>query len=170
MNGKKTFLPIRVKRNQGRRKELRPLGFTLTELMFAILVAGLIIAIAVPLYSGAIQKARVGEVIADIKQIEGELEKFRFNPPGDLPLSLATIGMDTLRDPWGNPYQYLNIEAGANPGAVRKDKNLVPLNTDFDLYSMGKDGLSVAPLTAGASRDDIIRAGNGAFLGIATDF
>lgn len=149
---------------------MRPQGFTLIELMFAILVAGLIVAITVPLYSDAMQKARIGQVIADMSQIEGELEKFRFRPPGALPPNLAAIAMDTLQDPWGNPYQYLNIEAGAPLGDVRKDKNLVPLNTDFDLYSLGEDGLSVPALTAKASHDDIIRAGNGAYVGIAKDY
>ena len=53
---------------------------------------------------------------------------------------------------------------------VRKDKNLVPINTDFDLYSLGKDGLSAGPLTAKDSRDDIVRANNGAFIGRAEDY
>ena len=53
---------------------------------------------------------------------------------------------------------------------VRKDHNEHPLSTDFDLYSMGKDGKSVAPLTAKASRDDIIRARNGGFIGLASDY
>jgi general secretion pathway protein G len=35
---------------------------------------------------------------------------------------------------------------------------------------MGKDGDSKAPLTAKASRDDIIRANNSAFIGLATDY
>lgn len=33
-------------------------------------------------------------------------------------------------------------------GGARKDRFLVPINSDFDLYSMGKDGQSVGPLTA----------------------
>ena len=53
---------------------------------------------------------------------------------------------------------------------VRKDHNLVPLNTDFDLYSMGPDGESASPLTAKASRDDIIRANNGSYIGTATNY
>jgi general secretion pathway protein G len=55
-------------------------------------------------------------------------------------------------------------------GQVRKDKNLVPINADFDLYSMGKDGASVPPLTAQASRDDIVRGSNGRFVGLGSDF
>ncbi len=92
---------------------------------------------------------------------------------GRLPDSLADIGMGGLLDPWGNPYQYLNLSDPNNRaarGKARKDHNLVPINSDYDLYSMGKDGGSVSPLTAKASRDDIVRAGNGRFVGKATDF
>ncbi|MCG6963484.1 MAG: prepilin-type cleavage/methylation domain-containing protein, partial [Acidobacteria bacterium] len=37
-------------------------------------------------------------------------------------------------------------------------------------YSMGPDGKSQPPLTAKASRDDIVRAGNGSFVGVAIDY
>ncbi len=75
-------------------------------------------------------------------------------------------------DPWGNPYRYLNIEALANPGvgAVRKDHNLIPINGDYDLYSMGKDGRSVSPITGSPGQDDILRAGNGGYVGLAGDY
>jgi general secretion pathway protein G len=50
---------------------------------------------------------------------------------------------------------------------MRKDRNLVPINSDYDLYSMGPDGESMPPLTAARSRDDIVRANNGGFVGTA---
>jgi general secretion pathway protein G len=56
------------------------------------------------------------------------------------------------------------IKPGPRP---RKDKQLQPINTDYDLYSVGKDGDSVAPLTAKKSLDDIVRAGEGAYVGLA---
>jgi general secretion pathway protein G len=56
---------------------------------------------------------------------------------------------------------------GAKP---RKDRFLVPINSDYDLYSMGPDGESVEPLTAAKSHDDIIRASNGAYVGVAENF
>ncbi|MCK5349609.1 MAG: prepilin-type cleavage/methylation domain-containing protein, partial [Desulfobacula sp.] len=83
---------------------------------------------------------------------------------GSFPLNLAQIGLDTLRDPWGNPYQYLPVQ-GAKIGKLRKDHALVPVNTDFDLYSVGPDGKSLGPFTAKASRDDIVRANNGQYVG-----
>ena len=73
-----------------------------------------------------------------------------------------------MRDPWGHAYQYLNHATAKGKGAFRKDKRIVPINTDYDLYSMGKDGQSVAPLTAKASRDDIVRANDGRFVGLAS--
>ena len=59
---------------------------------------------------------------------------------------------------------------GGAPVQARKDRFLVPINTDFDLYSMGKDGESVPALTAAKSRDDVVRAANGAFIGLASKF
>ncbi len=47
---------------------------------------------------------------------------------------------------------------------------MVPVNTDYDLYSMGKDGKSTSPFTAKASQDDIVRANNGGFLGLVSDY
>ena len=55
-------------------------------------------------------------------------------------------------------------------GGARKDKFLVPLNSLYDLYSLGKDGESVPPLAAKASWDDIIMANDGGFVGLAKDF
>jgi general secretion pathway protein G len=45
-----------------------------------------------------------------------------------------------------------------------------PLNTDYDLCSMGPDGKTNAPLTAKASHDDIIRANDGQYIGVAANF
>ncbi len=149
---------------------MRSHGFTLLDLMIALMVAALLTVIALPAYNGVMQRARVAAAIGDIGEIHIALETFLTTGTGALPASLAPIGMDTRTDPWGNLYQYLNIEAGAKRGAVRKDRNLVPINTDYDLYSMGKDGASVSPLTAKASRDDVVRAGNGSFFGLAKDF
>ena len=44
------------------------------------------------------------------------------------------------------------------------------LNTDFDLYSAGPDGETRAPLTAKVSKDDVLRALDGGFFGVAEDF
>jgi general secretion pathway protein G len=55
-------------------------------------------------------------------------------------------------------------------GKLRKDKNLVPINSDYDLYSKGPDGQSASPLTASISQDDIVRGRNGTFFGKASEY
>ncbi len=55
-------------------------------------------------------------------------------------------------------------------GGARKDRFLVPINSDFDIYSMGQNGQTVAPLTAPKSHDDILRASDGGFYGLAANF
>ena len=77
--------------------------------------------------------------------------------------------MNLVLDPWGLPYEYLNLD-GVPIGMMRKDQALVPINSDYDLYSKGPDGASIMPLTAPMSRDDVVRANNGAFIGIASDY
>ncbi len=147
----------------------RQSGFTLTELMITVGLVSLMAVVAVPAYNGYMQRARNAQAIADIGAISLDVDRFRLSNGDTLPPNLAAIGRGDLRDPWGNPYRYL-VVAGANPGALRKDRNLVPINTDFDLYSPGPDGASAAALTANPSRDDIVRANNGNFIGLAKEY
>lgn len=55
-------------------------------------------------------------------------------------------------------------------GGARKDRFLVPINSDFDMYSMGKNLDSVASLNPPKSQDDVIRASDGGFYGLARNF
>jgi len=88
-----------------------------------------------------------------------------------LPTDLSAVGRGDMLDPWGHPYQYLNFYGNdKNPQGARKDHSLHPLNSDFDLYSMGADGQSVAPITASKSQDDIIRANDGGYIGLARNY
>lgn len=145
----------------------RALGVTLVELMITVLLVGLLAAIAVPSYEAYLKRTRVVVAKKDILEYGLMIERF-FMVRHAYPTSLAQLG-DTRLDPWGAPYRYLSMD-GASVGQKRKDKSLHPLNSDYDLYSMGPDGQSQTPLTAKASRDDIIRANNGGFIGVAEDY
>ncbi len=145
-------------------------GFTLLEVLIALAIMAVSSAIAVPLYSDYVERARQADAGSDLMLIDMGIERFvseNFNLPDDL----ADVGLDGMTDPWGRAYVYLRIDGGGNvQGQVRKDKNLNPINSDFDLYSPGPDGLTVGPLTAPKSHDDVIRAGNGSFFGVAVNF
>lgn len=147
-------------------------AFTLIELLVSIAIIGVLATIAVPTYSDYIDKAKAVQAVMDIKHIEQLLATYQ-SSNGKFPPSLNEVGAQNLLDPWGNPYQYLNLSdpnIKGTTGKARKDHNLVPINSDFDLYSMGKDGKSVSPLTAKASRDDIVRANNGRYIGLASKY
>ena len=129
--------------------------------------------IAVPLYIDATERARTIKAVADIRVLEGELGVFEVNN-GRLPDDLDEIGRGTLRDPWDNGYEYLNYstldKGGKDKAKMRKDRFLKPLNSTYDLYSRGKDGESQAALSARESRDDVVRANDGAYIGLAADY
>lgn len=142
---------------------------TLLELMLALIMLAILTAGGYAGYRQVVERMRISRTIADIGELQLALDKFELNR-GALPSSLNDVGFGGLLDPWGGIYQYLNIAEVMGMGAVRKDRNLVPINTDYDLYSMGPDGRSVPPLTAAASRDDIVRANDGRFIGKAEDY
>ena len=146
-------------------------AFTLIELITVVAITAVLTTITAPIYSNYIEDTKIKTATVELREIETKLVRYYTNNRR-YPDSLNDLPGDSPVDPWGKPYQYLNIENSTKKGkgGLRKDKNLVPINSDFDLYSKGPDGDSKAPLTAKASRDDIIRAGNGGFFGVATDF
>ena len=138
------------------------------ELLIVIAIIGTLAVLATPLVSEYIARAKVAKAVAEIRILQGDIIAFEAGS-GRLPLDLAEIKWDTLKDPWGNPYQYTNF-ALTPKGKWRKDKFLVPINSTFDLWSMGPDGETAIPLTAKKSQDDIIRANDGSYIGVASRY
>ena len=155
-----------------------------------IAILATLAGISLPFNSHQIEKAGISKAIAEIGKLgllakkekeekdkgkgkedkeKGKKDKEKIASPTDLPHSLADIGYEDLQDPWGNPYQFAN-HADISQGQRRKYKSTVPLNTDYDLYSMGPDGSTTAPITSKAGYDDIIRASDGEYIGPASQF
>ena len=146
-------------------------GFGLIELMLTLIIVSLLVMVAIPAYGGYVLRAKVARAIGDIGSLAVEIETFRLRNRDRVPTNLAELQTAVSNDPWGRPYEFLNIiDDQPNVGAVRKDGKLNPLNSDYDLYSKGQDGDSKGPLNAKASRDDIIRASNGAYIGLGEDY
>jgi general secretion pathway protein G len=144
-------------------------GLTLVELLIIVAIIATLTSISVPLYRGMTDSARIAKAIADITILDAEIGMFEFTN-GRLPLDLNEINRAALRDPWDTPYEYLSFIDAESKDKARKDHSLHPLNSTYDLYSKGKDGDSKAPLTAQASYDDIIRANDGGYIGLASGY
>ena len=139
------------------------------ELLIVMAILVIICALAIPSLMAAVQDAKIAAAVGDITTMETEIAQYQILN-NVYPDDLSQIGRPNFLDPWGTPYQYLNHATMKGNGKARKDRFLVPLNSDYDLYSVGKDGLSVSPITAKASQDDIIRGSDGSYDGLASQF
>ncbi len=120
-------------------------GFTLIEIMVVVIIIGLLAALIVPNIVGRVEDARIAKARQDIRALSTSLTLFRLDnfkyPTTDQGLKALVqqpadptirnwrqggyLGEGTLKDPWGNEYQYVY------PGTHGKE---------FDLYSFGADG------------------------------
>jgi general secretion pathway protein G len=151
------------------RHRLFSTGFTLVEIAIAIATLAVLATIAIPAYERYRERALIMQAVNDIGAMGVAIGRF-LEDKRELAGSLDEMGVGGRLDPWGRPYQYQNLTTEKGKGAARKDRRLNPLNSDFDLYSVGKDGQTKLPLPPKVSHDDIIRARNGRFIGIAKDF
>jgi general secretion pathway protein G len=148
--------------------QLRSTGLTLIELMMAIAIIGILAAVAISRYSDYRERIRVSQAKLDITVMSVKIADY-FLDTRDYPATLAEVG-GTALDPWGNPYVYVNLTGINGHGQARKDRKLNPLNSDFDLYSLGKDGVTKPQITNRDSLDDVLRANDGAFIDLAANF
>ncbi|MDH4285570.1 MAG: type II secretion system major pseudopilin GspG [Gallionellaceae bacterium] len=123
---------------------LRSNGFTLIEVMVVIVILGILAALIIPKVMSRPDEARIIAAKQDIASIAQALKLYKLDnmryPTTEQGLQ-ALVKKPTLppeppnwkgngylerlpKDPWGNPYQYLQ------PG----------LHGDFDLMSLGADG------------------------------
>jgi general secretion pathway protein G len=135
-------------------------------MMAVIAILGVLSSTGYSRLSGALEHAKVARAIGDLGTLSRELAAMDTLPP-----SLAAIKRQNLLDPWGRAYvYYLFPPDQAPPSDSRQDRFLVPINTRFDLYSLGPDGLSSPPLTANYGLDDIVVGSDGGFIGRAAEY
>jgi len=148
------------------------------------MVIGILATIAVTAYTNHIDRSFVKLSIRNIRILEQSIKAFEFENlrlPNGLnemgPVELLDANGNSITqsapflDPYGNPFRYLNFanEPSGWPNC-RRDGVDKPLSLDYDLYSMGADGVTQKKLNQGQSLDDIVRARSGKFVDLATKY
>jgi general secretion pathway protein G len=118
-------------------------GFTLIEIMVVVVILAVLGALVVPKILENVDKARVTRAQSDIRAIQTALDLYRLDnykyPTAEQGLQALVKQPDPSlqnyraggylgslpKDPWNNPYQYLN------PGSDGRE---------FDIISYGRDG------------------------------
>jgi len=165
-------VPDYLKRRLASIRSVEITGFTLIELLIVMAIISVLASIAYYKYSAFIDQTKETKAIADVKQIAQLIEDFR-EAKGRYPVDLSELERGEFKDPWGNPYQYVNIaeddKKGSDKQKARRDRNQKPINTYYDLWSNGADGDYQQQVNGAKSRDDIIYAWDGSFVGLGKD-
>lgn len=145
-------------------------GFTLVELILVLAIIGILALLAIPSYSSVKDRVREVRAMEEIRGLEKAVNAYSIDNNGNWPDSLGTIGQGSLNDPWGRPYEYATP---TNTTAANPRRNILGgdlVNGDYDIYSKGKDGLTDPDVEETSSSDDIMRAGDGTFVGFWRDY
>jgi len=157
---------MRMARPRIRRYGLDQCGWTLIELLTVLVIIGILMSMTMNKSQAAMRAAKNAQAAVEIMELMTAIDDYELNNDM-LPVSLAAFGEGGKTDPWGNAYFYAII---TDISVARKDKFLVPVNTTYDLYSMGADGKSRRAFAAPVSHDDIVRAGDGSYVGLASGY
>jgi general secretion pathway protein G len=136
----------------------RPAGYTLIELVFVVMLIGILCTFALFFYGSIKDRARTAAATVEIADMGKLITAYSIDNGGRYPSDLADIGRSGFKDPWGTLYQYHNI---LNDHSVARLGPFEALNTDYDLYSNGPDQAN--------DLDDIVRAADGSFVGLNSD-
>ncbi len=140
-------------------------GFTLIELVTVVILMGVLALMAFFAYRKYVYKAEVITAVSDIAAMEKVIYGYTIDYGGSYPPDLSAVDYGGFKDPWGNVYVY-ELDLTLAP----RTKGGVNINTDYDLYSSGRDGISAPDVAAPASLDDVIRAGDGQYKGRAEQY
>jgi general secretion pathway protein G len=143
-------------------------GYTLVELVLIVVIISILAAISIPFYITYVNTAKTARAVGEIRTLNTEINAYYIDN-GKNPDNWIALGSKVLNDPWLRPYVYYNFASTAplSPAAQVPLKDIlnISLNTDFDLYSLGPDGVTAAVSGVSATDDDIARFNDGVYVG-----
>lgn len=89
---------------------------------------------------------------------------------GSVTREVSTNELDSLASAIVTSTGFSMFTAVPTESTRRRDRYMFPLNTDYDLFSLGPNGRTTVSLGESLAQDDVIRANNGGFFGTASDY
>lgn len=136
--------------------------------MLVAVAIALLATMAMSSYEKFMDRARNTQAASDVREIDAVITRF-YTQNSRYPVDLTEIVV-SKKDPWKNDYVYLDFTPLNGHSRKRKDGNLQPINSDYDLYSKGKDGATWKPIGTPPGADDIVRGRNGRYIGLGKDY
>jgi general secretion pathway protein G len=141
-------------------------GFTLVEIILVVVIIGILATISIPAFNDYVNSAKTSRAMGEIRTLSTELSSYSSENGGVNPTSLAVINRAGLLDPWKRPYVYYNFVAAAPDAPAMAEPLKDPigsdsLNKDYDLYSLGPNGVTAVIGDDPAALDDIVRFNDG---------
>lgn len=117
-------------------------GFTLVELLMAMLLVAVLAGLAIPIYSGATKRADAARVIADAHVVNQALREYLFResrfpataPPGQVPPELVPLLPDGFRFEYG-PARYRLRNWEQNGVSRARDRRTPRATVGLEIHS-----------------------------------
>jgi general secretion pathway protein G len=138
-------------------------GFTLLELLMSMLIIMVLATIAIPAFNNYRRNARTARASSEVRVLETNINAYLYDR-NSLPPLLSDVSQGNIRDPWGNLYVYSNTPVYEDVVAGKT------LNNDYDIYSLGPNGITTRKIGDPDSDDDIIRASDGTIVSLSARF
>lgn len=87
-----------------------------------------------------------------------------------LPRAVTAAEVDDLTGAIASQPAFSMFAGVPTAATRRRDRFMYPLNSDYDLFSLGPNGRTAVSLGENVGQDDVIRANNGGFFGLASDY
>lgn len=135
-------------------------GFTIVELIVVMAIVAILALLSIPVFNDYVAKTKNKRGIAELRTIDQAIISYILDK-NTLPAGLGDVGMGSQQDPWKHLYVYQNLVT--TPAGALEYTSLGETNTDYDLSSMGSDGISDTAFAGPGSADDLMRVNNGSY-------